>query len=135
MNFILFLNDYIAVITASWLGLCIGSFLNVVIIRLNPFIKHERLPKNLVGCSQCGNCSSPILKRDNIPLISWLLLKGKARCCGKPISIQYPMVEFITGIGFILIAWVFGNSLMTVLFWSLYSISICLIAWLYLKSK
>lgn len=74
----------------------IGSFLNVVIYRL---------PKNLSlwkGQSFCPYCKKKIFWYDNIPLLSYLLLKGKCRFCQKKISLRYPLVELLTGILFIL---------------------------------
>ncbi|RLB09162.1 MAG: prepilin peptidase, partial [Deltaproteobacteria bacterium] len=75
-----------------FIGLAIGSFLNVCIYRI---------PRNLSiikPSSFCPNCKTPIKFYHNIPIISYLLLKGKCRYCGAPISIQYPAVELITGI-------------------------------------
>lgn len=77
------------------LGLAVGSFLNVLIYRL---------PHNLspLGRSFCPNCRKQIKWQDNIPLISFFLLDGKCRFCRSPISWQYPVVELVTGILFIL---------------------------------
>ena len=73
------------------LGLVIGSFLNVVIYRVprNESIVSPR--------SACPTCGAPILERDNIPVISWLLLKGRCRSCHSPISVRYPLIELATG--------------------------------------
>ncbi len=68
-------------------GLAIGSFLNVVIYRV-PLHKSIVSPR-----SSCPTCAAPILERDNIPVLSWLLLKGKCRSCRAPISVRYPLVE------------------------------------------
>jgi leader peptidase (prepilin peptidase)/N-methyltransferase len=73
------------------LGLVIGSFLNVVIYRV---------PRNesiVTPRSACPTCGAPILERDNIPVISWLLLKGRCRSCHSPISVRYPLIELATG--------------------------------------
>lgn len=74
------------------LGLILGSFYNVCIWRLpeESFWKTSR--------SACRSCSAPIPWYNNFPVVSWLILRGKASCCGEPISIQYPLVEFFTGI-------------------------------------
>lgn len=72
-------------------GLSIGSFLNVVIARLPRDESIAHPPSHCV-------CGKPIAPRDNIPLVSWLLLRGKARCCGAPISVRYPLVELIGGV-------------------------------------
>jgi leader peptidase (prepilin peptidase) / N-methyltransferase len=79
------------------LGLCIGSFLNVVIYRV-PAGKSIVRPG-----STCG-CGKPIAWFDNIPVFSWLILGGKARCCGRPFSVRYPFVELLTG-GLFLACW------------------------------
>ena len=69
------------------LGLAIGSFLNVVIYRV-PQGMSVVSPR-----SACPSCGTPILERDNIPVVSWLLLRGRCRHCHEPISIRYPLVE------------------------------------------
>lgn len=68
-------------------GLCVGSFLNVVIVRV-PSGESIWSPP-----SKCPQCESAIAPRDNIPVVSWLLLKGKCRSCGNPIPAGYPLVE------------------------------------------
>jgi len=77
------------------IGLAIGSFLNVCIYRL-PCEESLFYPP-----SHCPECGSSIRWFDNIPLISYLLLKGKCRSCKKPISFQYPSVEAVTGFLFL----------------------------------
>ncbi len=72
-------------------GLAIGSFLNVVIYRV-PL--HESIIKPR---SKCPACATPILERDNIPVVSWLILRGKCRNCREPISPRYPLVELLCG--------------------------------------
>lgn len=79
------------------LGLCIGSFLNCVVFRL------EKKQSFLRGRSYCPYCKHTLSWQDLIPVFSFLLLKGKCRYCSKKISIQYPLVEILTGILFILI--------------------------------
>lgn len=76
-------------------GTIIGSFLNVVIYRTT----HGDSPAN--GRSRCTKCKKVIAWYDNIPLLSFLMLKGKCRKCKKPISWQYPIVEFTTGLLFV----------------------------------
>ena len=73
-------------------GSCIGSFLNVVVYRMPHGLSLLRPP------SFCPRCSTPIRAYDNLPILGWLLLGGKARCCGAPISGRYPLVEGLTGI-------------------------------------
>jgi leader peptidase (prepilin peptidase) / N-methyltransferase len=77
------------------LGLLFGSFLNVVIHRL-PREENIAFP-----ASRCPGCGTPIRPYDNVPVLSWLLLRGKARCCGARISVRYPLVELLGG----LLAW------------------------------
>jgi leader peptidase (prepilin peptidase)/N-methyltransferase len=102
------------------LGACIGSFLNVVIYRV-PAGKSIVRPG-----STCG-CGKPIAWYDNIPIFSWVILRGHARCCGRPFSIRYPFVEFLTGALFLACwvrfppvaaacGWVFVGSLVCALF-------------------
>jgi leader peptidase (prepilin peptidase) / N-methyltransferase len=77
---------------AFLLGLIIGSFLNVVAWRL------PRGESLLHPPSRCPNCGRPIKPYDNIPVLSWLLLRGHCRHCGHPISPRYPLVELTTGL-------------------------------------
>lgn len=70
-------------------GACVGSFLNVVIYRLP---KGESV---VTPGSRCG-CGQPIRWYDNLPILSWLILRGRARCCGRPFSFRYPFVELLT---------------------------------------
>jgi leader peptidase (prepilin peptidase)/N-methyltransferase len=72
-------------------GLIWGSFLNVVIYRVPQGMSVVRPP------SHCPACGKPIAGYDNVPVVSWLLLRGRARCCGAPMSARYPLVELIGG--------------------------------------
>jgi leader peptidase (prepilin peptidase)/N-methyltransferase len=83
------------------LGLLFGSFLNVVIHRL-PRGENIAYPG-----SRCPGCEKPIAPRDNVPVLSWLVLRGRARCCGTRISPRYPLVEAIGG----LLAWAIMTNL------------------------
>ena len=86
------------------LGLLIGSFLNVVVYRVPAGL-------SLVSPgSACPACSHPVRPRDNVPVVSWLLLRGRCRDCDVPISARYPMVELATGLLFALTGWRFGAS-------------------------
>ena len=80
-----------AITAAAIFGAIIGSFLNVVIWRLP---RKESLVKPR---SQCPECHAAVRGYDNIPVISWLILRGRCRDCGAPISARYPLVEFSTG--------------------------------------
>lgn len=84
-----FLSIYISI-----LGLAIGSFLNVVIHRLP---RKESLSKK---GSKCPGCDTPIKWYDNIPVVSYIVLRGKCRSCGMPISFRYPTVEILTALLF-----------------------------------
>jgi leader peptidase (prepilin peptidase)/N-methyltransferase len=72
---------------SALLGLLIGSFLNVVIWRV------PRKESVVVPASHCPGCDTPISPRDNVPLLSWLVLRGRCRHCQTPISVRYPLIE------------------------------------------
>lgn len=74
------------------LGLLFGSFLNVVIHRL------PREQSVVSPGSRCPACGTPIRAYDNVPVLSWLILRGKSRCCGAKISARYPLVELLGGL-------------------------------------
>ena len=84
--------DGVALVGAGFLGLCLGSFLNVCILRLP---NEQSLLRPSSSCPKCGR---PIAWRDNVPVLSWLLLKGRCRACGAPISMQYPIIEAAVGL-------------------------------------
>jgi len=79
---------------AGLTGACVGSFLNVCIYRI-PKGESVVTPR-----SHCG-CGRPIAWHDNIPVLSWLLLRGRARCCGRPFSFRYPAIEALTAALFV----------------------------------
>jgi leader peptidase (prepilin peptidase)/N-methyltransferase len=83
------------VVICAVLGLAIGSFLNVVIHRVP---RRESVVKPR---SRCPGCGTEIASRDNIPVVSWLLLRGRCRTCGQPISIRYPAVELLCAVLFV----------------------------------
>ncbi len=87
------------VIMAAAYGAVIGSFLNVVIYRV-PLGKSIVSPR-----SACPKCGSHLAWYDNIPIVGWLLIGGKCRTCREPVSIQYPIVELITVLLFVLVVW------------------------------
>jgi leader peptidase (prepilin peptidase)/N-methyltransferase len=111
---------------ALFFGLCIGSFLNVVIHRLPKMMEQAwradcaelagqapaELPRyNLfVPSSACPGCGRGIKPAENIPVISWLVLRGKCAGCGMHISARYPLVELLAGAGAAWSAWHFGFS-------------------------
>ncbi|PRH83502.1 prepilin peptidase [Arenimonas caeni] len=106
-------------------GLLVGSFLNVVILRLPPRLEWQwrrdareilELPEHyepappgiVVQRSACPKCGHRLAPWENLPLLSFALLRGKCRGCGTPISWQYPIVELVTGLMFAACAWRFG---------------------------
>jgi leader peptidase (prepilin peptidase)/N-methyltransferase len=112
------------------LGLLVGSFLNVVILRLPRRLEHEWRqqahemlasspaeaapddepppPDIVFKASHCPHCKHPLSAFDNIPVLSWIALRGRCRYCKAPISWQYPLVELLTGIASAVVAWKFG---------------------------
>src|SRR5262245_40832353 len=80
------------------LGLCVGSFLNVVLYRLPLGLSITRPARSF-----CPNCRKQIAGYDNLPVLSWLLLRGRCRSCRAPISSRYPLVEAVTGLCFVLV--------------------------------
>lgn len=103
--------------SAFLVGACVGSFLNVVIYRVP---KEESI---VTPGSHCG-CGQPIKWHDNIPILSWIMLRGKARCCGRRFSFRYPFVELLTGLLFV-VCWLNFPPLVAVCGWVFLS---CLIA-------
>ena len=87
------------------LGLVVGSFLNVCILRIPA---GESIVRPASHCPQCGK---PIAPYDNIPVLSWLLLRARCRHCKSPISALYPAVELLTGILFAACAFTFGPGI------------------------
>jgi prepilin signal peptidase PulO-like enzyme (type II secretory pathway) len=90
------------------LGLCLGSFVNALVWRLHEQAKPDNKRNRptqlsiLHGRSMCPDCRHKLASIDLIPVVSWLMLKGKCRYCHKPISIQYPLVEILTVILFVI---------------------------------
>ncbi len=100
------------VLIAGVLGLLIGSFLNVVVWRLprGESLSHPG--------SHCPVCDHPIRPYDNIPVVSWLVLRGHCRDCGARISARYPLVELLTGVVFALTAaWIGWSVLLPFALW------------------
>ena len=85
-------------------GVLIGSFLNVVILRIP---KDESI---VFGGSHCTACNTPLKPWHNVPIFSWIFLGGKCSFCKAPISIQYPIVEILSGVIFLVLASKFGFS-------------------------
>jgi leader peptidase (prepilin peptidase)/N-methyltransferase len=87
------------------LGLCLGSFLNVVIWRL------PRGISIILPTSACPACGAKIHWYDNIPIISYVVLRGRCRKCEVRISLRYPLIEALTGVVTVLVFWRFGISI------------------------
>lgn len=125
-------------------GLCVGSFLNVIIYRLpimlfttanknkvtNIGSKDSRYKGNINLClpkSFCPSCNSSLRIIDNIPIVSWLLLRGRSRCCHQRISFRYLIVELLTAILTLLIAFWAKSDYLTIigllLIWGLITLS------------
>jgi leader peptidase (prepilin peptidase) / N-methyltransferase len=100
--------DTIVQIIVFWLGAAIGSFLNVVVYRIPAGISILWPP------SRCPKCFHQLGMGENIPILGWLLLRGKCRHCRTPISPRYPLIEAITAIIFVLVYNRFGLSIQTV---------------------
>ncbi|WP_265946747.1 prepilin peptidase [Dechloromonas sp. A34] len=129
---------------AGLLGLCVGSFLNVVIHRLPKMMEQEwhaqcadlrgetvpaAAPLSLARPrSRCPSCGHQITALENIPVISYLLLKGRCSGCGTSISLRYPLIEIATGLLSAYTAWHFGPSTQAVgallLVWSLIALAV-----------
>ena len=90
------------VLLSALVGLLIGSFLNVVVWRVP---RGESVASPPSACPRCGTGIRP---RDNVPVLSWLLLRGRCRDCGEPISPRYPLVEVATAVLFAVMALRFG---------------------------
>ena len=128
-------------------GLVVGSFLNVLILRL----PHKMYAEHEASCSEhtattqtlgrwfgldflisppstCPHCGHRIRARENIPVVSWLWLRGRCASCASPISIRYPLTEAATGLLTMLLVWHFGPHLHTlaacVLLWGLIALTI-----------
>ena len=132
----------------AFIGLSLGSFINALVWRLHKQLgKHAKSNKYsiLTGRSICPKCEHRLSAIDLIPVVSWLLLKGKCRYCHKPISISYPLVEAITTILFIVSYryWPFifnSQGIFYFVIWSallvgLIALSIYDIKWLTLPNK
>ncbi len=98
--------DEILIVGFLLFGLIVGSFLNVVIVRMPEAENRYRV---LNGRSKCPKCGELVRAWQNIPLVSWVVLRGKCRYCKEPIPLRYPLVELLTGVLFAAVA-VAGNA-------------------------
>jgi leader peptidase (prepilin peptidase)/N-methyltransferase len=120
-------SPHLFAILVGIIGLLVGSFLNVVIYRL-PIMLQRSWRKECIEylqmeaeeesevfnlslpLSRCPHCSSPIKAYQNIPVISYIFLKGQCANCKHPISLRYPLIELLTAITSVMVAWHFGYS-------------------------
>ena len=130
------LDAWVPVLAAGVLGLLIGSFLNVVIYRLPKMLERQwasecaemtgqaapdSAPFNLlVPRSRCQKCGHQIKWYENMPVLSYVFLRGKCSSCGTPISLRYPLVELVTGLLFAWCIWRWGWNTSGAL-WCLFS--------------
>jgi leader peptidase (prepilin peptidase) / N-methyltransferase len=123
-------HGWLGLLFALWVGLCVGSFLNVVIYRLPLMLQRQwegeaqqilqgdqapdtpaAEPFNLmVPRSRCPSCEAPIAAWQNIPVVSWLALRGRCARCGTAIPIRYPLVEALTAAASLVVLAVFGYT-------------------------
>src|SRR5262245_33007691 len=81
-----------AYIILTLLGLCLGSFVNALVWRIHEAHKGNKI-SIFTGRSQCPHCHHQLAAKDLVPVLSWLIIRGRCRYCGQPISKQYPLVE------------------------------------------
>ena len=98
------MDSLFAVLLSGAFGAVLGSFLNVCVYRI-PAGQSIVRPR-----SRCPHCKQPIAWRDNIPIVSWLLLRGRCRWCLKPISVEYPVIEAIVALLWAVSVLVWGPS-------------------------
>lgn len=131
-------HELLAILTTPWglavLGLCVGSFLNVVVHRMPLMLERQwradsaamlELPAKEEDtaapltlskpASRCPACGHTIRWYENIPLVSWLVLRGKCSSCGTRISVRYPLIELLTALLFAACGWRFGAQPTTLL--------------------
>ncbi len=138
------MSGYLFIVLVGIIGLLVGSFLNVVIYRL-PIMLQRSWRKECIAylqmdaeeegelfnlslpLSRCPHCQSPIKAYQNIPVISYVFLKGRCASCKQPISLRYPLIELLTAIASVMVAWHFAYTPQTafalVLTWSLIALS------------
>ncbi len=119
-------------------GLLIGSFLNVVVYRetleiKNPLKSFKWLPPWFMGKSHCVHCHHPLSWRENIPLLSFLFLKGRCSYCQKSISWRYPVIELFTAIEFIWLYYLIKQFVFFKQLEGVYSLGV-LVFWLFVFS-
>jgi leader peptidase (prepilin peptidase)/N-methyltransferase len=99
---------WVVFVIAGAIGLLVGSFLNVVVYRVPRGLSVSK-PRSF-----CPTCQRQLAWWENVPVVSWVALRGRCRTCHEPISVRYPLVEGGTAAAFVLIAWARHGSLMTI---------------------
>jgi leader peptidase (prepilin peptidase)/N-methyltransferase len=108
--------EILLMVYAGVVGACVGSFLNVCVYRWPNDLSVVSPP------SSCPACGTRIRWYDNVPVLGWLWLRGRCRACGNGISIQYPLVELVTALLWVMAVWRFGwdwQALATALFFTI----------------
>jgi leader peptidase (prepilin peptidase)/N-methyltransferase len=144
LDLLLNLEPLFVILLAGIMGLLVGSFLNVVIYRLPVMMqrgwrkeclayleleadKNKEVFNLVLPLSRCQSCNTPIKPYQNIPVISYVFLKGRCAHCRHPISLRYPIIEAFTGLTSVIVAWHFGYAPETIfallLTWSLIALS------------
>jgi leader peptidase (prepilin peptidase)/N-methyltransferase len=100
-------TETVVIAVAALVGLFVGSFLNVVVYRA-PLGLSVSAPRSF-----CPTCDRQLRWWENVPLVSWLALRGRCHSCHEPISIRYPLVEAVTALVFALVAWAWHGSSLT----------------------
>jgi leader peptidase (prepilin peptidase)/N-methyltransferase len=90
---------WLLLVAVGVFGLAIGSFLNVVIYRV------PNGGSLIAPASHCPHCQAPVRNRHNVPVLGWLVLRGRCADCAAPISARYPLIELFTGAAFVLVTW------------------------------
>ncbi|NLC68405.1 MAG: prepilin peptidase [Clostridiaceae bacterium] len=111
------------------LGLVVGSFLNVCIYRV------PRKESVVVGASHCTRCGRNLKWYDMVPVLSYILLKGRCRFCKGRISLRYPAVEFLNGITWLILHIIFGLSVWFVISCIVVSFIYCILFMCILKAQ
>ncbi len=108
------------------LGLCCGSFVNMLIYRvaINYKLESRKFKVKSKRRSFCDYCGKQLSWFENIPVISWIIQRGETRCCGKKLSILYPIVEFTTGILFLLSFQFLISNFQLINFWKIVQLCI-----------
>ena len=100
------MSPVFAQIYAFVLGACLGSFLNVCIVRW-PADRSVLRPR-----SRCPRCANQLTWYENVPIVSWIMLRGRCRCCDERISVMYPLVELIVAAGWATAVHFYGPTLL-----------------------